>query len=296
MCYRQLNCFDCVSLVPLATAPSSAVDCLLSRSAPRHWLRLLLLLLVLLLLLLQRLATTPTSTSTATASEKRAITAATTCHTCKLLESWPRYCCCSWQSAPPLLPVGGVDVFVVPLRPSPTSCSACTVGKYCYSFTSYDDKAQKWHCGNSADETIMLTLSLWLTHPPTQQKLSRLCGRWRARGSIEGNFPPLQVLCFSIFTLHFRLLPFARGACKWGVRNRFLLCDKCKNWNCSTLLRDPQPCSLLSLRISLLLSTFIVAAKVKCQLELKYGWAEWGSGLPLTSSSSPTLWICKPNF
>lgn len=66
---------------------------------------------------------------------------------------------------------------------SPTYCSACTVGKYCYSFTSYDDKAQKWHCGNSADETIMLTLSLWLTHPPTQQKLSRLWGRWRDGGS-----------------------------------------------------------------------------------------------------------------
>lgn len=90
VCYRQLNCFDCVSLVPLATAPSSAVDCLLSPPvagydaccALRSWLRLLLLLL---LLLLQRLA--PAATSTA--SEKRAITAATTCHTCKLLESWP---------------------------------------------------------------------------------------------------------------------------------------------------------------------------------------------------------------
>lgn len=62
------------------------------------------------------------------------------------------------------------------------SFSACTVGKYCYSFTSYDDKAQKCHCGNSADETIMLTLSLWLTQPPTQQKLSRLWGRGRGRG------------------------------------------------------------------------------------------------------------------
>lgn len=46
------------------------------------------------------------------ASEKRTITAATTCHTCKLLESWHFCCClclwlclccccCCWQSAPP---------------------------------------------------------------------------------------------------------------------------------------------------------------------------------------------------
>lgn len=57
--------------------------------------------------------------------------------------------------------------------------------------------------------------------------------------------------------------------------------------------RVPHP--LLRLRISLLLSTFIVVARVKCQLKLKCGWAEWGSGLPLTSYS-PTLWICKANL
>lgn len=89
------------------------------------------------------------------------------------------------------------------LCPSPSSSSvsssAGTVGKYCYSFTSYDDKAQKCHCGNSADETIMLTLSLWLTQPPTQQKLSQLWGRRRGR-QYEGFSSSSSSLLFNIYS------------------------------------------------------------------------------------------------
>lgn len=179
---------------------------------------------------------------------------------------------------------------------SPTSCSACTVGKYCYSFTSYD-KAQKWHCGNSADETIMLTLSLWLTHPPTQQKLSRLCGGWRDGGSIGGFSSSPSSLLFNIYSA-FSVAPFSSRCLQMRRTKPFFVVrqmQKLKLQYPAMWPRTPLP-SMLSLRISLLLSTFIVAAKVKYQLELKYGWAEWGSGLPLTSSSSPTLWICKPNL
>lgn len=121
------------------------------------------------------------------------------------------------------------------------------------------------------------------------------------RETVRGVF-----LLFKFFAFQYLLCIF--GCClslevlaNEAYETVFLLCDKCKNWNCNTLGHDPvfptpSPyLPLLRLRISLLLSTFIVVAKVKCQLKLKCGWAEWGSGLPLTSCS-PTLWICKANL